>query len=95
MALVAALHARIRVDIAWAETSCCACATHCFTAQAFCVLQHFVVELVSCQDLVANVATPRFNVLLALQALGGWVLPASKRALLKSSREMALQGAPE
>ena len=69
MALVAALHARVRVDIARAEATLRARETDRFTLVEFGVLQHFVVELVSIQPSVAGVAAPRRTVALALDAV--------------------------
>ena len=69
MAHVAALHARIRVDIARAEATLRARETDRFTLVEFGVVQRFVVELVSLQPSVAGVAAPRSCVLLALEAL--------------------------
>ena len=69
MALVAALHARVRVDIARAEATLRARQADRFTLVEFGVVHHFVVELVSLQPSVAGVASARVGVLLALDAM--------------------------
>ena len=69
MALVAALHARIRVDIARAEATLRARETDRFALVLLCMVQHILVELVSLQPSVAGVAAPRFSLPLALEAL--------------------------
>ena len=71
MALLAALCAVVRGDIARAEPASCARETDRFAAPPFRVLQHFLVEHVSLQHVVASVAAPSFSVPLALDAVFG------------------------
>ena len=69
MALFAALCAVIRVDIARAEPASCARETDRFAVVLFRVVQHDLVEHVSLQHVVAGVASPRFSVALAFDAV--------------------------
>ena len=69
MALFAALCAVVRVDIARAEPASCACETDRFAIVPFRVVQHFLVEHVSLQHVVASVAAPSFSPPLALDAV--------------------------
>ena len=69
MALVAALHARIRVDIARAETSCRASQAHRVTFVLLRITQHDIVEVVCGQVFAARVAAPSLRVALASDAL--------------------------
>ena len=68
MALCAALCAVVGGDIARAEPASCACETDRFPIVAFRVFQHFLVEHVSLQHVVASVAAPSFSVPLELDA---------------------------
>ena len=69
MALLAALCAVVRGDIARAEPASCACETDRFAIVPFRVVQHFLVEHVSLQHVVAGIAAPRVRLALALDAL--------------------------
>ena len=69
MALLAALCAVVRVDIARAEPASCARETDRFAIVPFRVVQDDLVEHVSLQHVVASVAAPSFSVPLALHAL--------------------------
>ena len=69
MALVAALCAVVRVDIARAEPARCARETDRFAIVPFRVVQHDLGEHVSLQHVVASVAAPSFSPPLALDAL--------------------------
>ena len=69
MAQVAALHAGVRLHIAWAEATFRACKAHRVTLVHFGVLQHSVVERVSGPHLFANVAASGIRLALALDAL--------------------------
>ena len=69
MALLAALSAVVRVDIARAEPASCARETDRFAVVPFRVVQHGLVEHVSLQHVVAGVAAPSFSVPLALDAV--------------------------
>ena len=69
MALLAALCAVVRVDIARAEPASCARETDRFAIVPFRVVQHDLVEHVSLQHVVASVAAPSFSVPPALDAV--------------------------
>ena len=69
MALLAALSAVVRVDIARAEPASCARQTDRLTIVAFRVVQHVLVEHVSFEHFVASVAVPSFSVSLAVHAV--------------------------
>ena len=69
MALLAALSAVVRVDIARAEPASCARETDRFAAPVSRVVQHILVEHVSLQHVVAGVAAPSFRAALALDAV--------------------------
>ena len=69
MALLAALCAVVRGDIARAEPASCARQTDRLAIVRFRVHQHFLVEHVSLQHVVASVAAPSFSVPLALDAV--------------------------
>ena len=77
MALVAALHARIRVDIPRAVATLRARETNRFAIVPFRVVQHALGEHVSLQHVVASVAAPSFSVPLALDALFGLLVEVS------------------
>ena len=77
MALLAALCAVVRVDIARAEPASCARETHRFAIVPFRVVQHDLGEHVSLQHVVASVAAPSFSVPLALDAVFGLLVEAS------------------
>ena len=68
MALLAALRAVVRGDIARGEAVSCARRTDRLAIFPFRVLQHLLVEHLSLEHLVANVAVPRFSVSLAAHA---------------------------
>ena len=68
MALLAALRAVVRGDIARAEPASCARQADGFASVPFRVRQHLVVEHVSFEHLVANVAVPSFILSLAVGA---------------------------
>ena len=76
MALLAALSAVVRVDIARAEPASCARETDRFAIVPFRVAQHVLVEHVSLQHVVAGVAAPSFRAALAVDALFGVGLEA-------------------
>ena len=69
VAFVAALHARVRDDIARREATARARETDRFALVLFRVVQHVLVELVSVQHLVAGVAAPRVSLPLTLDAV--------------------------
>ena len=69
MALLAALCAVVRGDIARAEPASCARQADGFAIVLFRVRQHLVVEHVSFEHLVASVAVPSFSVSLAVDAV--------------------------
>ena len=77
MALLAALCAVERVDIARAEPASCARKTDRFALVPLRVVQHDLVELVSLQHVVASVAAPSFSVPLALDAVFGLLVEGS------------------
>ena len=68
MALLAALCAVVRGDIARAEPASCARQTDRLAIVRLRVLQHLLVEHLSLEHLVADVAVPRFSVSLAAHA---------------------------
>ena len=65
MALLAALCAVVRGDIARAEPASCARQTDGLAIVPFRVFQHVLIEHVSLEHLVASVAVPRLGVSLA------------------------------
>ena len=69
MALLAALRAVVRGDIARAEPASCARETDRFAIVPFRVVQDDLVEHVSLQHVVASVAAPSFSPPLALDAV--------------------------
>ena len=69
MALLAALCAVVRGDIARAAPASCARETDRLAIETFRVLQHLLVEHVSLEHLVASVAVPSFIVSLAVDAV--------------------------
>ena len=69
MALLAALSAVVRVDIARAEPASCARETDRFAIVIFRIVQDDLVEHVSLQHVVASVAAPSFSVPPALDAI--------------------------
>ena len=69
MALLAALCAVVRVDIARAEPASCARETDRLAIVPFRVVQHILVEHVSLQHVVASVAAPSFSLPLAIDAV--------------------------
>ena len=77
MALLAALCAVVRGDIARAEPASCARETDRFAIVPFRVAQHALGEHVSLQHVVASVAAPSFSVPLALDAAFGLLVEAS------------------
>ena len=68
MALLAALCAVVRGDIARAEPASCARQADGFAIVLFRVRQHLVVEHVSFEHLIASVAVPSFILSLATDA---------------------------
>ena len=68
MALLAALCAVVRGDIARAEPASCARQTDRLAIPPFRLHQHVLVEHLSLEHLVADVAVPRFSVSLAAHA---------------------------
>ena len=77
MALLAALRAVVRGDIARAEPAICARQTDRLAIVPFRVVQHVLVEHVSLQHVVASVAAPSFSVPLALDAFFGLLVEVS------------------
>ena len=69
MALLAALRAVVRGDIARAEPASCARQADGLAIERFRVLQHLLVEHVSLEHLVASVAVPSFIMSLAVDAV--------------------------
>ena len=69
VAFVAALHARERADIAWAEATLRARQTDRFALVLLGMVQHIHVELVLLHLLSAGIAAPRVRLALALDAL--------------------------
>ena len=69
MALAAALHARVRADIAWAEATVSAKKADSFALVLLGIVQNIFVELVLLQLFVAGIAAPRVSVALALDAV--------------------------
>ena len=69
MALAAALHARVRADIAWAEAAVSAKKADSLALVLLGIVQHMFVELVLLQLFVAGIAAPRVRLALALDAL--------------------------
>ena len=69
MALAAALHARVRADIAWAEAAVRARQTDRFALVLLGIVQHIHVELVLLHLFSAGIAAPRVGLALALDAL--------------------------
>ena len=69
MALLAALCAVVRGDIARAEPASCARQTDGLAIVPFRVVQHVLVEHVSFEHFVASVAVPSFSVSLAVRAI--------------------------
>ena len=69
MALLAALSAVVRVDIARAEPASCARETDRFALVLLGIVQRIHVELVSLHRLFAGIAAPRVGLALALDAL--------------------------
>ena len=68
MAFAAAVHARIRGDIARAETSCRASQAHRVTIVPLSMTQHVFVEAVCGQVFAARVAAPGLGLVPALGA---------------------------
>ena len=95
MAIVAAFRARIRVDIARAETTVRARETDRLALVDFGVLHHFVGEHDLLQHFVAGIAAPRRTVALALDAIfcigseGSWHfrLPARRAGMAGGAAE--------
>ena len=77
MALLAALCAVVRVDIARAEPASCARERDRFRIVPFRVAQHALGEHVSLQHVVASVAAPSFSVTLAFDAIFGLLVEVS------------------
>ena len=69
MALLAALCAVVRGDIARAKPASCARQTDRLAIVRLRVLQHLLVEHLSLEHLVASVAVPSFSVSLAVYAV--------------------------
>ena len=69
MALLAALRAVVRGDIARAEPASCARQTDHLAIAPSLVVQHVLVEHVSFEHFVASVAVPSFSVSLAVPAV--------------------------
>ena len=69
MALLTALRAVVRGDIARAEPASCARQTDRLAIVRFRVVQHVLVVHISFEHLVASVAVPSFSVSLAVDAV--------------------------
>ena len=69
MALLTALRAAVRCDIARAEPASCARQTDHLAIAPSLVVQHVLVEHVSFEHFVASVAVPSFSVSLAVVAV--------------------------
>ena len=69
MALLAALSAVVRVDIARAEAPGNASSAYCMSFVPLGMAQHVIVEVLLGEHLVASVAAPRVRLALALDAL--------------------------